>query len=299
VRIVVTGAGGQLSTCLAELSRRQAGVELIALGRPTFDLERIETVVSAIEQARPDLVINAAAYTAVDTAEVEPDRAFAVNAVGAGEVARCAAAAGAPVIQLSTDYVFDGLQAAPYDEDAVPNPLNAYGRSKLEGEERVRTANPHHLIVRTSWVYSPFGRNFVKTMLDLARGRDEVRVVDDQHGSPTSAFDLAEALLRVASSIDAHWSNVLGQTFHVAGSGSCSWADLAEQVFAVSAAVGGPGARVQRIATADFPTKAVRPANSALKSARFERAFDHRMPEWPESVAGVVRRLITAGSVNG
>lgn len=292
MRILVTGAGGQLAQSLIERSGGPSGTELAALGRAELDLERPETIASALDRARPDLVINSGAYTGVDSAEDEPERAFSVNAIGAGEVARRAAELGVPIIQLSTDYVFDGAKGAAYIESDRSNPLNVYGRSKLEGEERVRAANPHHVIVRTAWLYSPFGRNFVKTMLNLASERDEVAVVEDQLGSPTSALDFADALLALAREISEGRSDLFGRTFHVAGKGTASWFDLARQVFEVSAAVGGPHARVRPIRTGEFPVKAVRPANSALDSGLFERELGFATPEWRTAVAAVARRLV-------
>lgn len=290
MRIVVTGASGQLATALGEVAAACPQVELVAIGRPELDLERMETIGPAVAAARPDIIINAAAYTGVDAAEDEPDRAFAINALGAGEVARAAAAAGAPVIQLSTDYVFDGSSSLPYDEEAPTNPLNVYGRSKLEGEQLVRAAARDYVIVRTAWLYSPFGRNFVKTMVELARTRDEIPVVADQRGSPTSALDLADALLKLAAGID----RVVGRTFHIAGKGSGTWVELAEQALKVSRSAGGPSAKVQLISAADFNARAVRPRYSVLSSAAFEQSFAHQIPEWPQSVGAVVRRLLSA-----
>lgn len=290
MRIVVTGAGGQLATALGEAAAGRAGIELVAIGRPELDLERVETIGPAVAGTQPDIVINGAAYTAVDAAEDEPDRAFAINAFGAAEVARAAAAAGAPVIQLSTDYVFDGSSSLPYDEHAPTNPLNVYGRTKLEGEQLVRAATPDHVIVRTAWLYSPFGANFVKTMLNLAERYEEVRVVADQRGCPTSALDLADALLHVATRIERG----LGQIFHLAGTGSCTWAELAAQVFEVSRAVGGRTALVTPISTAEFGARAVRPKNSVLSCAAFGETFDYQMPAWRQSVEPVVRRLVGA-----
>jgi len=296
MKLLVVGSAGQLSRSLVERSTDRSGIDLVAIGRPEVDLERPETVAHSIAAASADLVINAAAYTAVDLAEDEPGRAFAVNAAGAGEVARAAAEAGAPVIHISTDYVFDGRSSGRYREDDPTNPLGVYGRSKLEGEWLVRAANPDHLIIRTSWVYSPFGSNFVKTMLRLAADRDEVAVVDDQRGCPTSAPDLADALLTVAEHIRESNSGALGRTFHLAGPDACSWADFAEAIFAVSAGLGGPTANVRRIPTSEFPTKAVRPANSALDSSAFEREFGFALPQGRSSLEAALERMLHEGA---
>ena len=296
MKLLVVGSAGQLSRSLVERSTDRAGIDLVAIGRPEVDLERPETVAHSIAAASADLVINAAAYTAVDLAEDEPGRAFAVNAAGAGEVARAAAAAGAPVIHISTDYVFDGRSSGRYREDDPTNPLGVYGRSKLEGERLVRATNPDHLIVRTSWVYSPFGSNFVKTMLRLAADREEVAVVDDQRGCPSSALDLADALLTVAERIPESNSGALGRTFHLAGPDACSWADFAAAIFAVSAGLGGPTANVRRIPTSEFPTKAVRPANSALDSSAFEREFGFGLPQGRSSLEAALERMLHEGA---
>ncbi|TIU32042.1 MAG: dTDP-4-dehydrorhamnose reductase, partial [Mesorhizobium sp.] len=189
MRLVVTGRDGQVAASLLEAGQAAAGVEVIAIGRPQLDLARPDTVIEAIAAAKPDIVVSAAAYTAVDQAEDEPDLAFAVNAVGAGKVAQAASRLGVPVIHLSTDYVFDGTKDAAYVETDATAPRSVYGASKLAGEQAVASANPHHLILRTAWVYSPFGKNFVKTMLRLAADRDEIAVVADQWGNPTSALD--------------------------------------------------------------------------------------------------------------
>ncbi|RUV09947.1 dTDP-4-dehydrorhamnose reductase, partial [Mesorhizobium sp. M7A.T.Ca.TU.009.01.3.1] len=194
MRLVVTGRDGQVAASLLEAGQAAAGVEVIAIGRPQLDLARPDTVIEAIAAAKPDIVVSAAAYTAVDQAEDEPDLAFAVNAAGAGEVAQAASRLGVPVIHLSTDYVFDGTKDAAYVETDATAPRSVYGASKLAGEQAVASANPRHLILRTAWVYSPFGKNFVKTMLRLAADRDEIAVVADQWGNPTSALDIADAI---------------------------------------------------------------------------------------------------------
>src|SRR3954453_4421736 len=195
MKVIVTGATGQLGRSLMERARDFAGIELIALSRQELDLEQPGSAAAAITEAAPDVVINAAAYTAVDQAEDEPERAFRINGDAAGEVAEAAARVGAAVIQLSTDYVFDGRGEGPYRDAAPVNPLGVYGRSKLAGEEQVRAANPRQAIIRTAWVYSPFGRNFVKSIMAAAGVRGLLTVVDDQRGSPSSALDLADALL--------------------------------------------------------------------------------------------------------
>ena len=222
MRVAVTGRSGQLARCLAEAGAGRPDLELAFLGRPGLALLDRGSVLRAVEEARPDIVVSAAAFTAVDRAEGEPALAFAVNADGAGHVAEAAARTGAALIHISTDYVFSGRTGAPYAESDRPHPINVYGRSKLEGEKRAAALVPRSVILRTSWVFSPFGANFVKTMLRLARERDPVRVVADQRGNPTGAHDLAAAVLLVARRLHAD-GEALTEVFHVTGGGSASW----------------------------------------------------------------------------
>ena len=292
MKVLVTGRRGQLVRCLVERSESWPDHRLVPIGAPELDLAVPGTARAAVETVRPDVIINAAAYTAVDQAEDEPERAFAVNATGAAELARAAREVGAPIVQISTDYVFDGNRVGAYVEDDMPRPIGVYGRSKFEGEEGVRHNNPAHLILRTSWVYSPFGSNFVKTMLRVAETRDEVSVVADQFGNPTSAFDLADAIGAVLRQMNrpANWS--AGETYHLSGTGAASWADFAREIFAASAELGGPVAEVRDIATSEWPTKAGRPANSRLDSKKFEHRFNFAMPDWRKSLRPVVARLL-------
>ncbi|WP_265519165.1 dTDP-4-dehydrorhamnose reductase [Nitratireductor luteus] len=290
MRIVVTGSQGQVVQSLLERAKERPDIEVVTIARPVLDLARPETVAPALEAARPDLVVSAAAYTAVDQAEDEPELAFAINAKGAGAVAEAAASLDVPVIHLSTDYVFDGAKEGPYREEDAPAPKSVYGASKLAGEEAVAAANPRHFILRTAWVYSPFGKNFVKTMLRLAEARDEVSVVDDQTGNPTSALDIADGILAVVER-QASGSGPFG-CYHLTASGSASWYDVARRVFEVSSVCGGPTAEVRAISTAEFPTKAKRPRNSQLDSSRFVSNFRYCAPEWHQSTKAVVQRLI-------
>ena len=293
MRIVVTGGpDGQVLLSLAERGGA-AGHEIVALGRPQLDLLGDEgAIVRAVEQVRPDVVVSAAAYTAVDKAESEPDLAFSINARGAGAVAKAAERLGVPAIHLSTDYVFDGSKPAPYVESDVPNPIGVYGASKLAGENAVLEASPNSVVLRTAWVYSPFNANFVKTMLRLAADRDEVGVVADQYGSPTSALDIADAILAVAANLVESDNRALRGVFHMTGQGEGSWATFAEHIFAASAAAGGASASVRHILTADYPTPARRPANSRLDSSKLHEIHKVRLPDWHPSTDEVVRRLV-------
>lgn len=285
MKILVTGRNGQLAQSLAE----RDGDDIMLAGRPEFDLAVAGSARTAILAARPDLVVNAAAFTAVDLAETEQALAHRINADAAGEVAGAAYEVGIPVIQISTDYVFDGLKSAPHLETDATNPVNAYGRSKLAGEDSVRSANPDHLILRTSWLISPFGKNFVRTMVNLGQQRDRLSVVADQYGNPTSALDLADAILVVARRWKTGDRTGLGQTYHLAGTGIASWYDLAATVQQEA----GNATKVVPIATADWPTSATRPVYSALDSTKFARDFGHNMPDWRASLGPIVKRLVS------
>gem|GEM_PF-50127 len=291
MRLLIAGWQGQVARALAEAAPACPDVAACAIGRPALDICEMKTITRALADVRPDVVINTAAYTAVDKAESQADEAFALNRDGARMLAQAAQKRGAAVIHLSTDYVFDGSKAAPYGEDDPPAPQTVYSRSKLEGEEMVRAANPRHVIMRTAWVYSPVGSNFVKTMLRLAESRDRLGVVDDQCGNPTYAPHLAEAILGVARQIagagpDAPWG-----TYHAVGSGSATWCGLAREIFRQSSARGGPGAEIDAITTADYPTPARRPANSRLDCDKLQQHFGLRLPDWRDGVKDCVSRL--------
>lgn len=292
MRIAVTGRTGQVVQSL--LARAgAAGVTVIPVGRPELDLAQPDGVRQALANAQPDCIVNAAAYTAVDKAETEPDLAMRINGEGAGAVAATAAALGVPLIQISTDYVFDGMAPRPWRESHATAPLSAYGRSKLAGEDAVMASGADWAILRTAWVYSPYGANFVKTMLRLAESRDEIGVVSDQLGSPTSALDLADTIIEMAKALVARPKDAsLRGVFHAAGTGEASWADLAEAVFAASAALGGPSASVRRIATIDYPTPARRPSNSRLDCSLLAARHGLRLPPWQDSVKTCVATLL-------
>jgi dTDP-4-dehydrorhamnose reductase len=291
--ILVIGRTGQLALSLAERAAAQ-GVPLAFAGRPEADLAEPESLRRIVAESGASFIINAAAYTAVDRAEDEPDAARAANAVAPGVLASAAKEVGARLIHVSTDYVFDGSGDRPWREDDPVGPAGVYGRTKLEGEQAVREALPEHVIVRTAWVYSPFGANFVKTMLNAARTRPELQVVEDQVGNPTSALDLADGLLAILLAWARDPSRGLGATNHLAGTGSTSWADFAREIFALSRARGGPSAEVRGIASAEWPAKAPRPLNSRLDSARFAETFGYRAPPWQDSLAPVIDRLLAA-----
>ncbi|WP_161915453.1 dTDP-4-dehydrorhamnose reductase [Methylosinus sp. C49] len=297
MRIAVTGLQGQIVTALHERSSEET--EILALGRPQLDLTDRDSVRAVLNDARSDVIVNAAAYTAVDKAEQEEALAMRVNGEGAGHVAEAAAALGVPLIHFSTDYVFNGSAACPYREDDPTAPLGAYGRSKLEGERRVAALCPKSAILRTAWVYSPFGVNFVRTMLRLGETREEVGVVADQLGNPTSAIDIAEATLRIAKRLCEDGAPQLRGVFHITGAGDACWADVAEAIFARAETHGRKPVRVRRIATADYPTPARRPANSRLDNTKLSQIYGVALPDWRPSLAACVDRLLVGPTDGG
>jgi dTDP-4-dehydrorhamnose reductase len=293
MRILIAGWQGQIARAFVEAAPRRAEITACAVGRPALDICEPRTIERALSDAGPDIVINAAAYTAVDKAETEPARAFALNRDGARLLALAAARRGVPIIHISTDQVFDGRKMAPYVETDDPAPLSIYGRSKLEGETAVQAANPMHIILRTAWVYSAVGRNFVKTILEQAKSHDRLRIVDDQHGNPTYAPHLVDALISIAVRMkgqdvsDHRWG-----IYHAAGSGGATWWDLAGEALRRSAALGGPAVPVDPITTAEYPTASPRPMNSELDCTKLEQTFGLRLPRWQDGVAECVGRLL-------
>ncbi len=295
MKLLVIGSSGQVARALSadEAQRRDDGVEIVAVGRPRLDLERPETLEQAIAQTAPDIVANVGAYTAVDTAESEPERARQVNALGPEAVAIVCARRGLPIIHVSTDYVFSGDKTGPYVETDATGPQTAYGRSKLEGERLVAAAAPKHVILRTAWVHSHEGKNFVRTMLRLAGSRPEVGVVNDQIGCPTYAPDLADAIVAVARRL--HGGQQDWGVFHAAGQGEVTWFDFARAVFEESAARGGPSAKVNPLTTAEYPTPAHRPANSRLDCGKLAGTYGVRLRPWRKALATGMDRIAVGG----
>lgn len=288
MKALILGSSGQVAYAL----KASAGyVEALALGRPELDLTDAGSVRAAITAHRPDVVINAAAYTAVDKAESEPDAAFALNRDGPAAAAKAAHDIGAAFIHLSTDFVFDGTKAGAYLEDDATGPTGVYGQSKLEGEQAVAVAHPEAVTVRLSWVYSAHGANFAKTMLRLAGDRDEIGVVDDQRGRPTAAEDIAPALWTLARGLVAKGTSP-HRLYHLGPQGEASWADFAAAIMDASKAAGGPTATIKRITTADYPTPAKRPANSVLDCSRINEDWGIVLPRWEESCQRVVTGIV-------
>jgi dTDP-4-dehydrorhamnose reductase len=293
LRVFVAGREGQLARALAS-AFAGAGWGVAARGRATLDLAGpAGAIAEAVRAEAPDLVVNAAAYTAVDRAETEPAAAMAVNRDGAAALAAAAAAVGAPVLHVSTDYVFDGAKGRPYAEGDAPAPTGAYGRSKLEGEGAVLAANPRSMVLRTSWVCSATGHNFLRTMLRLAEARDEVSVVDDQRGAPTFAADLAEAVLRAAPRLMASrpGDEAFG-VFHLSGAPDTTWHGFAAAIFAGVAARGRRAPRLRAIPTSAYPTPARRPADSRLDCSRIAAVHGIRRPDWEPALERCLDELL-------
>jgi dTDP-4-dehydrorhamnose reductase len=308
--ILVTGGAGQLATALVQ----EGGAAIHRVGRPDFDFDRSETLAAVFQAVRPALLVNAAAWTGVDTAEAEPDAAGRANRDGPATLAALCADAGIPMIHVSTDYVFDGSKGTPYIESDPTSPTGVYGRTKLEGEQAVLAACPRAVVLRTSWVYSAAGKNFVRTMLGAAQKVPRLRVVADQRGCPTAARDLAVAILAIAPQLadarpDGSGTRVPNGSgtrvpngsgvFHACGGGETTWHGLATAVFQEAARHGHPVPAVDAIATADWPTPARRPPDSRLDCTKLARVFGVRLPDWRTSLARTVDELLAPAASPG
>jgi dTDP-4-dehydrorhamnose reductase len=292
MRILVTGKHGQVDTSLQALGD-QMGLDIHRIGLPEIDLSKPETLEAAVREIAPHVIISSAAYTAVDKAESEIDLAQRINGDAPGELARLAAELNIPILHLSTDYVFAGDKDGAYNETDTPAPVSVYGKTKLSGEEQIRAATDNHIILRTAWVYSPYGNNFVKTMLRLGETRDELNIVADQHGCPTYAPEIARALLAIAQQVAIDSDPTIRGTFHLTGQGETTWAEFATAIFAGASARGRNPVRVNPITTADYPTPAKRPANSRLDGNKLDDIYGLRLDPWPISLDDCLSRLIT------
>jgi dTDP-4-dehydrorhamnose reductase len=293
--ILVTGGGGQLATALADVG----GAAVRVVGRPGFDFDRPDSIDATFAAATPGLVVNAAAWTAVDAAEQDEAGAMRANRDGPARLAALCAEAGIPLVHISTDYVFDGRKGAPYFETDPTSPTGVYGASKLAGEREVLAKCQKAVIVRTSWVYSTTGKNFVRTMLNLAQTRDRLRVVADQKGCPTAARDLAEIVLGIARRLGDGWRDDCAGVFHSCGAGWVTWHGFAEAVFDEAARHGAKRPIVEPITTAEYPTPAQRPADSRLDCGRLHRVFGLRQPEWRASLARTIDELLAPAEARG
>jgi dTDP-4-dehydrorhamnose reductase len=289
--ILITGGSGQLGNALQGLAAMR-GLPFSVVSRPDFDFEKPQTVAACFAEAQPSLVINAAAYTAVDAAESNPAAAKAGNHTGPLQLAELCAAADIPFIHVSTDYVFDGSKGQPYTEDDAPAPSGVYGRTKRDGEEAILATAAKAIILRTAWVYAAHGRNFARTMLNAARKTNALRVVADQRGTPTAAPDLAAAILDIVKILQAGgWKPALRGIYHATGSGETSWYGFAKAIFA-AVPPEFPHPSITPITTADWPTPALRPADSRLDCGKIAKIFGVRLPDWRSSLPPIVTALI-------
>ncbi len=295
MNILVIGRNGQLAIELMR-ARWSAETRVTAIGSGEFDFTAANDVARAFDENAPHAVINAAAYTAVDRAEAEPDRAFAVNAAVPLQLARAARRRGIPLVHVSTDYVFDGSGHRPWREDDAPNPLCVYGRSKLEGERAVQSSGAAYLILRTSWLFAAHGHNFVRTMLRLGAERETLGIVDDQIGCPTPAADLAGVIVDAAGRLVA--DRVRSGLYHYAGAPAVSWYMFARAIFEHAGDLVPKTPVLRPIATADFPTAAARPAYSVLDCGKIEREFGISVPPWRSGLETVLNKLRERGGIS-
>ena len=291
MKLLITGANGQLGQDLVQHARIKS-ITCIEADLPEYDICRPEGIYALVQDQKPDVLINAAAYTLVDRCETETDLAFAVNGEGPKALARICKEKGIPLIHISTDYVFNGKSDRPYREDDPTSPLSVYGKSKEAGERAIRTI-PMHLIVRTSWLYGVHGGNFVKTMLRLGKEKDTLRVVADQYGSPTCAADLAGAVITLAELITRKDQSVPWGTYHYCNQGIISWYDFARAIFEIASRhTRLPLSRVLPIPASEYPTPAVRPAYSALNCKKIEANFGIRQLPWKDSLEWTLHAML-------
>jgi dTDP-4-dehydrorhamnose reductase len=287
--ILVTGGSGQLATSLMRLG----GPRIHRVGRPGFDFDQPETIAATFAALKPAAVVNAAAWTAVDAAETAVEAATRANREGPAQLAALCAEAEIPLIQVSTDYVFDGDKGAPYVETDPTSPTGVYGRTKAEGEQAALAANPRTIVLRTSWVYSATGKNFVRTMINAGEKNPTLKVVGDQSGAPTASDDLAEAILSILARIEEDgWQDSYAGIYHAAGTGETTWHGLAVAALEAAQKHGRAMPEVIAIKTADWPTPARRPADSRLDCDKLERVFGIRLPPWRKSLIRTVDELL-------
>lgn len=292
--ILLTGVNGQVGHALA--SRLPALGHVIPLDRSQLDLGNVDAIRKLVQETKPDLIINPAAYTAVDKAESEPELAHAINAQAPGILAEAAAEVGALLVHYSTDYVFDGSKTSPYLETDATNPLGVYGASKLAGEQAIQASTAPHLILRTSWVYGSYGKNFLRTILKLAMERESLSIVADQFGAPTSSASIADATISVLQNWDSRKSGI----YHLSNQGVTSWHGFAQEIIrqyqTIHTSTSYPTLKIspeaiKAITTAEYPTPAKRPANSRMNDDKLRTAFDVVLPDWQLALAAVIKTL--------
>lgn len=280
--VLVTGANGQLGQAIQSISGNAPKINFVFCSSSELDITNLQSCIEAFEKYQPDYCINAAAYTGVDKAESEPEKAHLINVIGARNIAEVCKRNDAILLHVSTDFVFDGNSIRPYTEQDLPNPTGVYGKTKLEGEKAVQETWNKHLIIRTSWVYSQFGNNFMKTMLRLASERDKLSVVNDQIGTPTNAVDLAKVLIKMIQYCQTTPVEVFG-IYNFSNEGQCSWYDFAKKIFEINAIK----IDLQPIASDSYPTPAQRPAYSVLDKSKIKKAFGIAIKDWEESLKSV------------
>jgi dTDP-4-dehydrorhamnose reductase len=293
MRLLLLGGSGQVGTDFGTLARAR-GVDLWAPHRSELDLENGSSIEAGLARSKWDAVINASAYTQVDAAEHDKAGAFAINAVAVRHLAKCSADLRIPLIHLSTDYVFGGTKGTPYTEVDTPDPINVYGRSKLLGEQYLRQTNPRHIILRTSWIYSPRGKNFVKTMLQLARTRTLIEVVQDQRGCPTASHDIAEVMIELAFMSVMRPEDTPYGLYHCAGAADATWYDLAKTIMEIAAPILENVPVIKPIQSSEYPTNASRPADSRLDCTLLASTFGKTVPGWPSQFPGIIRKLLSS-----
>jgi len=291
MRILITGTSGQVDTALRAYGDRH---DLIFIGLPDVDLSHTAALPDIVKSHKPEAILSVAAYTAVDKAESESDLVHAVNAGAPKALAEAAAHLDIPIVHISTDYVFDGSKSSKYIETDAPAPISVYGHSKLLGEQNIAKATHNYAVLRTAWVYSPFGTNFVKTMLRLAETRDEINVVADQYGCPTYALDIAKTAIAVAERLVKDKDPELRGVFHLTSQGEAHWAQFAEAIFEGSKARGGRFAKVNHITTDQYPTPAKRPVNSRLSAEKLKMVYGIELPQWQQALDHCLSELIIA-----
>ena len=291
MKILITGAQGQVGKELSAISINK-GFDVVAAGRVDLDITETQIVEEYISQHQPDIVINAAAHTAVDKAESEQDLAFAINHNGAKNIALACSKLTIPLLHISTDYVFDGSQSDPYSENDAVSPLGVYGESKWQGEEVIRKNLESHIILRVAWVFGAQGNNFVKTMLRLGKDRDELNVVADQFGGPSPAKNIAETLINLVEQYQKDKTLTWG-TYHYCGKSKTTWYDFATEIFKLAFEIGllDKKVKVNPITTAEYPTPAKRPSNSMLNCTKLKTTFGIDMPEWKDALKKVLTEL--------
>ena len=280
--VLVTGANGQLGQALQSVSGINPQITFVFCSSSGLDITNLQSCIAVFEKYLPDYCINAAAYTAVDKAESETDKAHLINVIGARNIAEVCKKSNAVLLHISTDFVFDGTSITPYTEEDMPNPTGVYGKTKLDGEKAIQEIWNKYFIIRTSWVYSQFGNNFMKTMLRLASERAHLSVVNDQIGTPTNAVDLAEVLIKMIQFCQTTPIEVFG-IYNFSNEGQCSWYDFAKKIFEINSIK----IDLQPISSASYPTPAQRPAYSVLDKSKIKKAFGVAIKNWEESLKTV------------